>query len=448
MKKLGLYCFGNDLRLHDLAPLRALAARVDHLLCVVCVDPALVVSSPHIVGDAPISKQRRQFLEESVAELAVSLDKLGQRLIVCRASARQGLAELIDRYPVDEVYRSRHPGSYERSQWQFLQKSFPTTRFQELDSHTLFNWEALPFAPAALPPTFSQFRKAIADLRVPQPLPTLTELPPPPDAMELPARDEVFLALGDDAKHFRFYGGEVAGLEHTQSYFDSDWPSHYKVLRNDLDSWHHSTKFSPWLALGCVSAREIVSQLRDYEARHGANDSTEWIYFELLWREYFQWYAYQHGNHLFRFKGIKQRKPLTSFYPERFRAWTQGETPWPLVNACMHQINETAYMSNRGRQIVASCFVHELQLDWRYGAAYFEQQLIDYDMASNWGNWQYLAGVGADPRGHRRFDLEKQARQYDPDGAFTRRWRGGETCAAIDSQDMVGWPCVDGSKNQ
>lgn len=448
MKKLGLYCFGNDLRLHDLAPLRALADRIDQLLCVVCVDPALVVSSPHIVGDAPISMRRRQFLEESIAQLAVSLDKLGQRLIVCRASAIQGLAELLVRYPVDEVYRSRHPGTYERSQWQFLQKSFPTTRFQELDSHTLFNWSALPFAPAALPPTFSQFRKAVADLSVPQPLQALSELPPPPGAIALPERDRGVFPLGDDTRHYRFYGGERAGLEHTHSYFKSDWPSRYKLLRNDLDNWHHSTKFSPWLALGCISAREIVSQLRDYEARHGANDSTEWIYFELLWREYFQWYAYQHGNHLFRFQGIKQRKPLTSFYPERFRAWTQGETPWPLVNACMHQLNETAYMSNRGRQIVASCFVHELQLDWRYGAAYFEQQLIDYDMASNWGNWQYLAGVGADPRGHRRFDLEKQARQYDPDGAFTRQWRGGETCSAIDSQDMVGWPCVAESKNQ
>ncbi|WP_459782420.1 FAD-binding domain-containing protein, partial [Photobacterium sp. R1] len=106
----------------------------------------------------------------------------------------------------------------------------------------------------------------------------------------------------------------------------------------------------------------------------------------------------------------------------RFQQWCNGKTGYPIVDACMRQLNQTGYMSNRGRQLVASCFVHELALDWRYGAAYFEQQLIDYDVASNWGNWQYLAGVGADPRGWRYFDLEKQTKMYDPDGDFIHRW--------------------------
>ncbi|MEX1665084.1 DASH family cryptochrome [Zhongshania arctica] len=444
MKKLGLYWFGNDLRLHDLAPLRALAGRVDRLLCVACVDPALLRSSPHILGDAPISSQRQRFLEESLGQLDRALNKLGQRLLVCYSSPTKGIGDLLANYPVDEVYRSRHPGSYERSQWQTLKRCFPATQFQEMDSHTLFGLDALPFAPSALPPTFSQFRKAVAELRVPSPLPAITELPPPP--ADLPPHSQYPVA--NSYQECSFNGGEAAGLEHARSYFGSHWPGNYKLLRNDLNRWYHSTKFSPWLALGCVSGREIVAQLRDYETRCGANDSTEWIYVELLWREYFQWYAHQHGNNLFRFQGIKQHKPLTSFYPERFRAWTQGKTPWPLVNACMHQLNETGYMSNRCRQIVASCFVHELQLDWRYGAAYFEQQLIDYDMASNWGNWQYLAGVGADPRGHRHFDLEKQARQFDPGGEFIERWRGRESVAAMDSQDMVGWPCGGESESQ
>jgi deoxyribodipyrimidine photo-lyase len=106
----------------------------------------------------------------------------------------------------------------------------------------------------------------------------------------------------------------------------------------------------------------------------------------------------------------------------------------------MKQLNASGYMSNRGRQLVASCFVHELNLDWRFGAAYMEQQLIDYDVASNWGNWQYLAGVGPDPRGHRRFDLEKQTAMYDPKGAFIRRWQGDKFTAALDSVDASDWP--------
>ncbi len=113
----------------------------------------------------------------------------------------------------------------------------------------------------------------------------------------------------------------------------------------------------------------------------------------------------------------------------------------------MRQLNQTGYMSNRGRQLVASCLVHELGLDWRYGAAYFETQLMDYDVGSNWGNWQYLAGVGANPRGSRQFNLAKQAHTYDPKGEFVAKWCGtacGKLNAlenlTLDSVDIVDWP--------
>ena len=140
---------------------------------------------------------------------------------------------------------------------------------------------------------------------------------------------------------------------------------------------------------------------------------------------------------------------MSSFYPERFKSWTDSTTPYPIVNACMKQLKKTGYMSNRGRQIVASCFINELNLDWRYGAAYFESQLIDYDVGSNWGNWQYLAGVGADPRstqkGGRHFDLSKQQRRYDPNGDFILKWLGSDSLidlneCSIDHLDPTGWP--------
>ena len=174
----------------------------------------------------------------------------------------------------------------------------------------------------------------------------------------------------------------------------------------------------------------LLNRLRQYEREVVANDSTYWIWFELLWREYFYWYADVHRKQLFTFQGISNRKPSTLFdhragkasKQQRLEQWQNGETPYPIVNACMKQLNATGYMSNRGRQIVASAFIHELGLDWRYGATYFEQQLIDYDVASNWGNWQYLAGVGADPRGCRQFNLQKQAQQHDPNNEFIDKW--------------------------
>jgi deoxyribodipyrimidine photo-lyase len=237
-----------------------------------------------------------------------------------------------------------------------------------------------------------------------------------------------------------FVGGEAEGNLHVERYFNSQHPSTYKQTRNGLDGMDYSTKFSPWLSLGCISVRRIVQRLKQYESEIIANNSTYWIYFELLWREYFQWYGEQYGEKMTAFSGIKDHAPITSFYPERFQKWCQGKTPYPIVNACMKQLKATGYMSNRGRQLVASCFVHELSLDWRYGAAYMEQQLIDFDLGSNWGNWQYLAGVGADPRGHRQFDLEKQTHIYDPKQQFIHRWQGQCDNLPLDSIDPSDWP--------
>jgi deoxyribodipyrimidine photo-lyase len=97
-------------------------------------------------------------------------------------------------------------------------------------------------------------------------------------------------------------------------------------------------------------------------------------------------------------------------------------------------------MSNRGRQIAASCLVNEMGVDWRFGAAFFEKHLLDYDVASNYANWQYIAGVGADPRGGRHFDLEKQTALYDPDGVFIGRWGGKRPKQPKHVVDAADWP--------
>lgn len=225
-----------------------------------------------------------------------------------------------------------------------------------------------------------------------------------------------------------------------QYLFATDRVKTYKQTRNGLDGWEYSSKLSAWLANGSLSARQVYHQLKGYEAQRVSNESTYWLYFELLWREFFQWYLYRHRSELFRFSGVRGKRPLTTFLPMRFKSWCAGTTAYPIVNACMRQLNATGYMSNRGRQLVASCLVHELGVDWRFGAAYFEQQLIDFDVAANWGNWQYLAGVGADPRGHRRFDLEKQTRQYDPDGEFVNRWQGQQSPVDLEVVDAADWP--------
>ena len=438
MRKVGVYWFGNDLRLHDNASLLKAALEVDELLCIYCLDSQWLM--PNRYGLAAMSHNRWRFLKESLLDLDNQLQKLGQHLLVCYQTPVKAIYDIASSYQVAYIYRSRQTGYYENLQGVVLQKQLPLVQLIETDTHSLFALDQLPFSLAKLPGTFTQFKNAVEQCLISRPQPPVESLP------SSPALKKDWLNRFPDyskPEHEIFFsGGETAGLKQLKNYFASHNASHYKKQRNELDGWDNSSKFSPWLANGNLSVRQIYFNLNHYEQQTGANESTYWLFFELLWREYFQWYARHHGNHLFNFKGIKQQKPLTSFYPERFRKWCSGNTPYPLVNACMKQLNATGFMSNRGRQIVASCLVNELAMDWRYGAAYFEQQLLDYDVASNWGNWQYLAGVGADPRGKRHFDFEKQTQQYDPEGLFINKWQDGIENLLLDSVDAADWPVI------
>jgi deoxyribodipyrimidine photo-lyase len=163
--------------------------------------------------------------------------------------------------------------------------------------------------------------------------------------------------------------------------------------------------------------------LKKFECQFGANESTYWLVFELLWRDYFRFMMKKYNNKLFQQAGIQNKEvPVNPHDAKSLQIWIEGKTGVDFVDANMIELRRTGFMSNRGRQNVASYLCNDLKLDWRYGAAYFEQQLIDYDVCSNWGNWAYLAGVGNDPRGNRYFNIEKQASDYDKDKIFRNLW--------------------------
>ena len=438
MQKIGLFLFNHDLRMDDNAALLQAATEVDKLICLYCVETAS--GGPGWQQPAKLSPRRREFLFEALEDLDSQLSQYGQKLIVRMQSPLEAIAQLITVHNVSHLYSSNHVGSHEKRIWSTLSKRYSMLQFTQSHTHTLFDPSQLPFSIDQLPESFSKFRKLVEkmdlDAVISAPLDAPTRLPPPALVADMawqPVWRKHFPSSANDQAPALFKGGASAGEEHLKGYFAKNLASSYKQTRNGLDGMDYSTKFSPWLANGSLSPRRIVQQLKQYEARAGANDSTYWIFFELLWREYFQWYGHRHQQRLFAFSGIGTSSPSTSFYPA-------GNTPYGMINACMKQLNTTGYLSNRGRQLVASCFVHELGLDWRHGAAYMEQQLVDYDVASNWGNWQYLAGVGADPRGHRRFDLHKQAQIYDPNKQFVKRWAGDQTLQPLDSMDAADWP--------
>ncbi|MBT1064474.1 DASH family cryptochrome [Bowmanella sp. Y26] len=435
--KHGLFIFNRDLRVQDNLALLAICKQVDSLDCIYVHNPAQ--ASADAYGCQQLGQHSQRFLLQSLHQLDIELQLFGQHLKVLSGPLLSSIDNYLRHHQIDLVVQSAPYGTNEQRLADSLANKLSDLdiAYQQVWQHTLFSQVQLPFNLEALPAHFTPFRQKIEPLfpDVANSHALISMPPPATNASPLAA------FLQDTKQHIQdFRGGNQAGIAHLEAYFGTDAPLTYKQTRDQLDSWTSSSKLSPWLAWGCLSVRQVWQQILNYEQQKGANQSTYWLKFELLWREYFHWYLQRHQHKVFRFSGINGRAPLTTFHADYFAMWCAGNTPYPLVNAIMHQLNQTGYISNRARQIAASCWVNELQGDWRYGAAYFQQQLLDYDVAVNWGNWQYIAGVGADPRGGRRFDLEKQTRLYDPDGRYIRRWQGQATCQPLATRDAVGWP--------
>ena len=430
-----LHWFRSDLRLND-NPALASHAAAESLLCLY-----LMPKPKPWCNLTGIGEQRDRFLRESLIELKRDLQDLGQDLLVLEGSPELVIPHLVERYGITEVSVSEHPGWEEKQSLAYLtgKLSIPIQIYR---GNSLFTQSDLPMELEDFPKVFSPFRRKAEKLSVRGPKAAPEQLPPPPSAQF----DAIPKAAASPHPGLPLPGGSTAGLRRLDQFlFHTHAIADYKQTRNDLDGLSGSSTLSPWLAGGALSARTVAHAIFRYEREHVANDSTYWLYFELLWREFFHWRAVIDRQSLFRQGGRSGRRLLTTFEPRHFARWCAGDTDYPLVNALMRQLVATGWMSNRGRQIAASCLINELGLDWRYGAAFFEQQLIDYDVGSNYGNWQYIAGVGSDPRGGRQFNLAKQSAQYDPDESFTLKWEGFRPTQPEHVVDGADWPITDQS---
>jgi deoxyribodipyrimidine photo-lyase len=283
-----------------------------------------------------------------------------------------------------------------------------------------------PLPRESFPRVFAEFRRGLGQApKPPLPLPDLGGL----GGLRLEGAWGLHEPAGitDPRSAFPFAGDEASGLARLRHYcLDSDGLRHYKQRRNGLVGTEFSSKFSPYLALGSLSVRRIWQTVLDYEALHGADDGSEWLKQELLWREFFLWTAQRHGASFGAPGGLQNRRSDAIEDRELFARWCRGRSGHPLIDAQLNELRSTGYLSNRGRQWVASHLINELRLPWTWGARYFEWWLIDAQPALNTGNWAYLAGVGNDPRSFngppRRFDLERQVRLYDHEEMHRRLW--------------------------
>ena len=422
----GIFWFRNDLRLEDNPALNSLCAACDEVAFVYILDPELLV--PTDFAESRLGKARWQFIQESLADLQQQLEQQKQQLIIKVGKPNKVITDLINSKNINHIGVTPLSGVYEKRNIETIKRQFDNKlTWHQHESFTLFNQTELPFNIDDLPDGFTPFRKKIEKAikpiqvsekvlakpkRFPEQIRNINSDPLP----DIPK----FVSPIKDMIH---KGGEHAARQQLDYYcHQSKHLSQYKETRNGLDGWDFSSKLSAYLAQGCISPRQVMQTVIDYEQQFSANQSTYWLYFELLWREFYQWHQEKYGADLYLEHGIRDVDPQLGFNESDCVKWKMGETDSDFVNAFMRQLSLTGWMSNRGRQIVASYFVNQLQLDWRYGAAWFEQQLIDYDPANNWGNWQYLAGVGVDPRGRRAFNIEKQRQMYDPNNEFIKRY--------------------------
>ncbi|MFC3880078.1 DASH family cryptochrome [Algoriphagus namhaensis] len=421
--------FRNDLRVRDNETLTRALAQSKEVIPVFCIDPRSFATTN--LGFPKMGELRKKFLLESILNLKESLQNLNADLIILTGHPEEILTSFTEQHGAQAIFFSEEVTAeevkiehqLEKKAWS---KGIATESFWQ---STLYHIDDLPMPVSQLPEVFTQFRKSVEKLS------SIRRAEDIPKTINFPRKDvkatevdiqkeyglEKFPSLPN--KVMKFDGGECSGMERLGSYFwKQDLLKIYKETRNGLLGLDYSSKFSPWLALGCISPRSIFWEVKRYEKERKKNQSTYWLVFELIWRDYFRFICKKHGNKVFQIEGIKNQGDSWRRDSADFQRWCEGKTGVPFVDANMRELNTTGFMSNRGRQNVASFLVNDLNIDWTWGASYFESKLIDYDVCSNWGNWMYVGGVGNDPRENRYFNIIRQARNYDRNGDFVRFW--------------------------
>lgn len=305
-----------------------------------------------------------------------------------------------------------------------IKKTFPKINIEIIWQNALYHPDELAFQKQDYHRSFTQWRKKLESKSI---IVTTSDFnfsksiwQNVPFSLDFPALEAD--AFQQETSNTIFKPGEKAALARVDYYLhQSDLIQNYKQTRDQLLGTDFSSKFSPWLAHGTISPRTIYKEIEQYEETKITNQSTYWLKFELLWREFFRHAMSFEKKNFFLLSGIQHHATSNNKSDDLFSAWCNGKTASDFINANMKELNQTGYMSNRGRQNVASYLIHELQLDWRLGAAYFESKLLDYDVSSNWCNWAYLAGVGNDPSS-RKFNIKKQQAIYDPNGEYIKVW--------------------------
>lgn len=405
-----LVWFRNDLRLHDNEMLVEAIAKSDSILPVYFFDPRYFEydTEGNIQSE---NNSKVQFLIESVGALRKSLQKIGGNLLIIHGSPEDHMPGLIDRFEINEVYHHREVATVETTISSNVEDLLWKLKvnLKHFIGHTLYNKEDLPFPIKDIPDVFVQFKKKTERDAIVK------------DCFLSPEQINVVQVEEWGALPFHTpvlgapIGGEAEGISHLNELFKEGAEIYAKInSRAHGDKFVFSSRLSPWLAVGCLSPRKVYWAIKDAERKFGSNSNFNQLILGLLWRDFFRFMFKKHSTIFFSEVVTDIKSSLTpQEYEHHLQQWKDGHTGNLLVDRYMMELNTSGFITHAGRLLVATFLIYILKLNWLDGASYFEQKLIDYSPASNWGNWSNVAIGGKEPRSKNTFDLDKQIKMLD-----------------------------------
>jgi len=422
MSKKILVWFRNDLRLHDNEMLVEAIAKSDSILPVYILDPRTFGETKY--GTLKTGNIRAQFILESVLGLRSSLKQIGGNLLIAEGHPEDIIPQLVQEYEITEVYHHREVAREETHVSTLVENALWKLRInlKHFIGHTLYNKEDLPFPIKDIPDAFNQFKKKIERDSIIKPCfaaPDRINVAEVIDWGTLSSLEDLNLIpqQKDQRSDFEFAGGEAEGLAHLQKVIVAMQQA--ATTKNLI----LASKLSAWLAMGSLSPRKVYWEIKKMEGVPNTKAMFNHILLGLLWRDYFRFMFKKYGNTFFSPDGFGSQGLIDiANEQDNFNKWKNAQTGFAVVDAVMTELNQTGFISNIARQTAALYLINNLEVSWIFGAAYFEEKLIDYNPASNWGNWANVAGVGNDQKSKSVFDLDKNIKNLDPKGNYSLTW--------------------------
>jgi deoxyribodipyrimidine photo-lyase len=394
-----LFWFRRDLRIDDNTALNEALASGEEVL-------PLFIFDKNILDELPKDDARVTFIMELLEGVQNVLRKHKRSLAVFYGEPENVISQLIKEHDVTALYANRDYEPYARKRdkavYEMLQAK--GIAFKSFKDQVIFEKsqnvkdDGTPYV------VYTPYMKKWKELFKQE---SLRQYHPERELSKIAVHSYPFLSMED-------IGFIQSGIKPVPYDVSLSLTDNYEDTRN-FPAIDGTSRLSPYLRFGAVSIREVVKQAS------GSRNGT--FLNELIWREFFMqilWHYPETVTKAFRpkYDNIKWR------YDENdFKAWCEGKTGYPIVDAGMRQLNATGFMHNRVRMITASFLCKHLLIDWRWGEAYFAEKLLDYEQSSNVGNWQWAAGSGVDAAPYFRiFNPSEQVKKFDKDLEYIRKW--------------------------